>query len=503
VRTIWVLGDQLHPSRGALTDADPVRDRVLVVLSLAKLRERPWHLQRAHLIVTAMRRLARDLEDRGFEVDWRQAPSMAVGFHAHVDAHGPDEVVAMAPPNRRGRRTLQRLGVTLVPNDQFLCDEDTFAAFADEHAREDGSLTMETFYRWQRRRLGVLMDGEEPAGGRWNYDQDNREPPPADGGRWPDPVTSDLDDLDHEVLDHLASLDGVQLVGAPPDGTWATSRRRALARLRHAVDEVLPRFGPHQDAVVGHAWVTSHTLLSHALNLGLLYADEVVEAAEEAYRDGRVPVASAEGFIRQVVGWREFVHGLYRWHDDTWRDEDVLGADLPLPPALRWEADTDLNCLATTLRWIDQHGYAHHIPRLMILANLATLAGIRPSELTAWMHASFVDGADWVMVPNVVGMGTYADGGRMSTKPYVSGGNYLDRMTDLCRSCRFDPKQRVGEDACPFTTLYWDFLDRHRAVLGDNRRLARPYATLSRLTDLDEVRDRAGYVREALVEGRL
>ncbi|MFA9431060.1 cryptochrome/photolyase family protein [Egicoccus sp. AB-alg2] len=502
-RTLWVLGDQLHPTGGVLAGARPGVDRILFVLSLAKLRERPWHRQRAHLFVAGMRRLAVDLERRGFEVDWREADSWRAGLEAHVRDHRPDAVEAMEPLNRRGRATLERLGVELRRNDQFLCHYDEFADWADRHQRGDGSVLLEDFYRWQRRRLGVLMDGDAPAGGRWNLDADNRQPPPRDGRDWPPVTTSALDELDREVMDHLESLPGVRLFGAPPDGTWATSRRRALHRLQRFVEEVLPGFGAHQDAMLQRSWAMRHSLLSHALNAGMLHPGEVVEAAEIAYREGRVPLNSAEGFVRQVVGWREFVWGLYWWRDADWRAANVLGNDQPLPPAFTGAASTDARCVATSVGWIERHAYAHHIPRLMVLANLATLAGVRPQELTAWMHASFVDGADWVMVPNVVGMGMYADGGSMSTKPYVSGGKYIDRMSDFCGDCRYDPKQRVGERACPFTTLYWDFLDRHRDVLADNRRLARPYATLERLADVEEVRRRAKEVRARLAAGTL
>jgi deoxyribodipyrimidine photolyase-related protein len=503
VDTVWVLGDQLNRGLAHLREADPAATRVLLVLSRGKLRSRRWHRQRAHLIVTAMRRFAVELEEAGFAVDWREAETFRHGFRAHVDEHDPGTVRAMEPANLAGRRLLEDLGVELVRSDQFLCHYDDFAAWADQHERPDGSLVMEDFYRWQRRRLDVLMDGDEPTGGRWNLDHENREPPPADGGEWPDAVTSRLDELDREVMDQLDAMEGVELFGAPPDGTWATSRRRALARLDRFVDEVLPGFGPYEDAVVSHHWHLNHSLLSHALNLGLLHPREVVERAEAAYREGRAPLASVEGLVRQVIGWREFVWGVYwRWMPG-YADANELGYDRPLPPALTGEAATGMSCVRQVVGWVDRHAYAHHIPRLMVLANLATLAGVRPAEVTDWMWRSFVDGAEWVMVPNVVGMGMYADGGRMSTKPYVSGGNYLSRMTDLCDDCRFSPRRRTGEDACPFTTLYWDYLARHQDRLRGNHRLARPYATLDRLSDLDAVRERAAEVLERLDAGTL
>ncbi|MGD9751563.1 MAG: cryptochrome/photolyase family protein, partial [Acidimicrobiia bacterium] len=371
-------------------------------------------------------------------------------------------------------------------------------------------LVMEDFYRWQRRRLGYLMDADQPAGGRWNFDHDNRQPPPrnAPADFWPEPPRQPLDDLDAEVLDDLARLEAdgtIRLTGSPPDGTWATSRAEAQRRLTHAVEVVLPRFGPHEDAMLTTSWHLAHTLLSPYLNLGLLHPAEVCDAAEAAFRAGRVPVASAEGFIRQIIGWREYVWALY-WHHgpDAYRRANALDARRPLPPAFTAGPDTtQLRCLHHTLGDIDRHGWTHHIQRLMILANLALLAGVDPQALTRWMWANFVDGAEWVMLPNVIGMGTYADGGRMATKPYAAGGAYIDKMSDYCKGCRYDRRRRTGEDACPYTTLYWDFLSRHRERFERNPRVAQQVRAAQRLTDLDEVRRHAVDVLDRLDRGRL
>jgi deoxyribodipyrimidine photolyase-related protein len=498
MRTVWVWGDQLNRDLAHLRGTDPGDTRVLLVVSDAKLAERRWHRQKLHLVVSAMRHFAAELTDVGYEVDLRRAPSMRAGFEAHVDEHGPDTVRAMEPASLPGTRLLERLDVEVVDNDQFLCHWRDFDAWAGDRDR----LTMEAFYRWRRAATGYLMDGDEPAGGRWNLDADNREPPDAElAERAPAPVVSRLDDLDRSTLDWLPD-DG--LWGAPPDGVWATTRRRALARLRRFVDEALPGFGTHQDAMVAGAWSLNHSLLSHALNLGLLHPREVLDAVEDAYRDGRVPLNAAEGFVRQILGWREFVWGVYRRWMPEYVGRNALDARLDVPPAFTGDAPTDMRCVEDTVAQVHDHAYAHHIQRLMVLANLATSAGIHPGKLTDWMHASFVDGYEWVMVPNVHGMGTYADGGRMSTKPYVSGGAYIDRMSEgYCDGCRYDRSRRVGEDACPFTTLYWDVLDRNREVLEGNRRLARPYATLDRLRDLDDVRARATEVRRRLAAGEL
>ena len=497
MRTVWVWGDQLNVDLAHLRGSSPDDSRVLLVVSTAKLTERRWHVQKAHLVISAMRHFAADLEDRGYEVDLRRADSLRAGFEGHVAQFQPDAIRAMEPASLPGRRLLDDLDVEVVDNDHFLCHWRDFADWAGDRER----LRMEDFYRWRRRETGVLMEGEEPVGGRWNFDHDNRKPPTAElAANAPRPVRSELDDIDRDTLDHWLP-EG--LYGAPPDGTWATTRRRALARLRHFVDHALPGFGDHQDAMVTGAWSLNHSLLSHALNLGLLHPQEVIEAAEEAYDDGRAPINAVEGFIRQILGWREFIWGVYHRWMPGWLEENHLDADLKVPPAFTGEADTDMACVADTVRSIHDHAYAHHIQRLMVLANLATSAGVDPRAFTAWMQGAFIDAYEWVMVPNVIGMGTFADGGRMSTKPYVSGGAYIDRMSDHCGGCRYDRSQRSGADACPFTTLYWDMLDRNRKVLAGNHRMARQYHTLDRLKDLDELRQRAVEVRTRLGRGEL
>lgn len=255
--------------------------------------------------------------------------------------------------------------------------------------------------------------------------------------------------------------------------------------------------------MVERSWHLAHSLLSPALNLGLLLPGEVCDAAERAYRSGAVPIASAEGFIRQVIGWREYVWGLYwRWMPG-FRDANALGAHAPLPAAFTDPATTEMRCVAHTVQGVEDRGWAHHIQRLMVLANLATLAGVEPQEVVTWFTDWFVDGAEWVMLPNVIGMGIHADGGRMATKPYVSGGRYIDRMSDHCGRCRYDPTKRVGDDACPHTTLYWDFLDRHRQRFAKNPRLAQPVRGLDRLTDLPAIRRRADQVRQGLTDGTI
>jgi deoxyribodipyrimidine photolyase-related protein len=495
VDTVWVLGDQLNRAFSGLAEARPDTHRVLFVHAADLIGRSGRHRQRTHLVVAAMRRFAGDLLTEGFEVDEREAPSLAAGLAAHRERFRPRRVVAMEPSSRPAARLFRRRGVETVRSNQFLCHYEEFAAWAENRNR----LRNEDFYRWQRRRLGYLMDGDQPAGGRWNFDAENRRPPPADERPWPRRRRFPLDDLDREVIAALPA----GAPGADPAGWWPTSRRQALERLEEFVDGVLPHFGPWQDAMLGDDWHLAHSLLSPALNIGLLRPAEVCDAVEGAFRAGRVPIESAEGFVRQVIGWREYVWGLYWLWGEEYEDRNEFGAALALPASFRG-APTRMRCVAEAVAGIEARGYAHHIQRLMVLGNLALLAGVRPGEMVRWMRDSFVDGADWVMLPNVIGMALHADGGMMATKPYAAGGGYIDRMSDSCKSCPFDPKRRTGTESCPFTVLYWDFLDRHRDRLGANRRMVLQVRNLDRIAgDLAAIRTRAAQIRQGLVEGSL
>jgi len=492
--TIWVFGDQLNRSIGPLGRARPGTDRILFIESSEHLGRRSWHRQRAHLFVAGIRRLASELAADGFDVDRQRAPTYAEGLAAHRRAFTPDRVVAMAPSSFGGRRLLDRLGVDQTPDERFLTDVADFEALF--HGKD--RLTMETFYRWQRRRLGYLMDGDEPATGRWNYDEANRRSLPRGGVDFPEPVIDELDQLDAEVMADLPA----SLIGAPPCGIWPTSREAALARLRHAVDVVLPRFGPYEDAMTTTSWHLAHTLLSPALNLGLLHPREVADAIEAAYRSGAVEIASAEGLLRQIIGWREYVRCIYWSEGPEYLDRNELGAHRALPPVFRG-APTEMACVKSILLDVESYGWTHHIPRLMVLGNLGLLSGVEPRALMDWMWERFVDGAEWVMAPNVIGMTLHADGGRMATKPYAAGGAYIDKMSDFCGRCRFVRAERTGQDACPFTTLYWDFIARHADRFRHDPRMARQVAATKNLGDLAQVRVRAVEVLDRLDRGAL
>jgi deoxyribodipyrimidine photolyase-related protein len=467
----WIFADQLGPH---FLDA-PGRP-VLLVESKAVFRRRAFHRQKAHLILSAIRHRARD-----DEVELVRTETYAEAVR------GP--VSVCHPTSRAARGLVRRLpGVEVLPPRGFVTAPADFVAWAGgrDHLR------MEDFYRDARRRHGVLMDGAEPAGGRWNLDADNREPPPRGAAHLdvPPPPAIVEDEIDEQVradLDRWQRVDGIEFVGVDGPRLFPATRAEALARLRHFVEHRLPAFGPHEDAMLAGDPLMAHSMLSAALNLGLLDPLEVIERAEEAYREGRVPLSSAEGFIRQILGWRDFIWHLYWYFEPGYRAANELGARRQLP---KWFADLDADavearCLSDVLAGVRDRGWVHHIPRLMVLGNYAMQRGWRPGAVADWFHRSFVDGYEWVMTANVIGMSQYADAGRMSTKPYASGGAYINRMSDYCGGCRYDPKVRTGDDACPYTAGYWSFLARNETVLAGNHRMRQPMRGLHRLTDLD------------------
>jgi len=481
-RTVLVLGDQLSTDLGALADADPGRDRIVMVESWAKLAQRPWHRQKLHLVLGAMRRFAEELRGEGFVVDLRRAPTLRAGLDdAGVD---PDHLVATAPSTWDLRHALTRWGVAQVASGGFLVGEEAFARWA----RGRRSLGLETFYRGVRREHGWLLEpGGEPAGGQWNHDHANRQPPPRGGVSPPAPWQPQEDEIDEAVradLDRWEHEGHLALWGEDRPRTFAASRSEARAALADFVAHRLPGFGPLEDAVVAEEPVLWHAQLSGPLNLGLLHPREACDAVDRAWQRETDPerIGSYEGFLRQVAGWREYVWGLYWWRMPQWRHDDHLGHRGPVPAAY-WDGDTDLRCVAASVADLAERAWLHHIPRLMILGNHALLAGVSPQALTDWFHATFADAYEWVMLPNVVGMSQWADGGVMATKPYAASANYINRMTTYCRGCRYDPKQRTGEDACPFNALYWDFLARHRPALADNPRTRQILRHLDRFSE--------------------
>jgi deoxyribodipyrimidine photolyase-related protein len=478
---LWCFGDQLGPAVHGLPQ-HAQRDVVLVESS-AVLRRRPFHRQKLHLLLSGMRHLDGELGDRSTHhrtTTYREALEK-VG--RPVVVHEP---TSWAAKDFVERLQAEGLVAAILPTTTFARPKAEFAAWAGEGS----SFTMETFYRNQRTRFDVLMEGDSPVGGTWNLDHDNREPPPKKVrtlGVDP-PWFPTEDEIDEQVRADLDAMD-LPTVGADGPRLFAVTPDEARKALRQFVDHRLDPFGPYEDAVLAGDWTMAHSLLSVPQNLGVLHPLEAVAAAEQAYHDGTARLNSVEGFVRQVLGWREYIWHLY-WHfGKDYGRENELRHRTKLP---RWWTELDGDavtaaCLSDTLNGVRDRGWVHHIPRLMILGNFALQHGYRPGELSDWFATSFVDGFAWVMPPNVVGMSQHADGGKLATKPYASGGAYINRMTDHCGDCAFDPKVRVGEKACPFTAGYWQFVHRHQDRLRANQRTARAVATMDRLSDLDAV----------------
>jgi deoxyribodipyrimidine photolyase-related protein len=345
----------------------------------------------------------------------------------------------------------------------------------------------------QRTRLGVLVEDGKPVGGQWNFDQDNRLPPPKNY-TWPKYLEQARDEIDLEVAKEL-KLEATT--------TWATTRQGALAQLHHFLKHHMDAFGPYEDAVAKDNWAMHHSLLSPYLNNGLLHPAEVIAETLKAYKKNDYAIQSVEAFVRQVIGWREYINGMYWFLGYEYREANALNANRTLLTVFKNSKATSMNCVQGVVADIEKRSWTHHIPRLMILSNLALITGVNPQEFLDWMRENFIDATEWVMVPNIIGMGTYADGGKLMTKPYPAGGAYISRMTEFCKTCVYDPKKRSGDDACPFSTLYWDFLDRHRETFKMNHRMAQQLKGLDRLSDLPELRERAKTVLNGLDKGTI
>ncbi len=480
----WCFADQLGPHF-----LDRPDQPVLLIESKAVFARRRFHRQKAHLVLSALRHRAAELGD--------QAQFSQVHTYAEALDRVREPLSVCAPTTWSSRDyVLRRPGLTVLAARGFVATQEEFAAWAEGRGRR--RLLMEDFYRDNRRRHDVLMDGAEPVGGRWNLDHDNREPPPSDGRLGiPEPWWPEEDEIDEQVradLDRWEADGDVAFVGDDGPRLFPVTREEALHRLRDFLDTRLGAFGPHEDAMLaGDRWMT-HSLLSPAVNLGLLDPIEEVHAAEQRYRDSvaegdPLPLNSVEGFVRQVMGWRDYIWHTY-WHfGRDFRHANALAAHEAVPD---WLADlddgaVDAACVSDVLGDLRRDGWVHHIPRLMVLGNYALQRGIDPLAMTDWFHRSFVDGYDWVMVANVVGMSQHADGGLLATKPYAAGGAYIDRMSDYCGGCRYDPRKRLGENACPFTAGYWAFLQRNRERLAPNQRMRRALQGLDRLKGLEEV----------------
>ena len=496
-RLLFVTFDQLNRERGVLRTANSQSDRIVFIQNDTFICSRRWHRQRLFFLLSSARHFAAELEREGFTVDWLHANNVSSALKSHAKKHGNLEIWATHPSSFGLLSALMKCEAHIIENDFFLTSREQF----DTWAVSQKTFTMENFYRRQRVRLNVLMEGDKPIGGAWNFDADNRLPPPKNH-KYEPPLHFETDEIDKEVQREIEEM-GDSLWGSMSDGAWATTRDGALQQLSFFLDRHFQQFGPYEDAMPEESWAVHHSLLSPYLNNGLLLASEVIDAVLQRFEKGDIPLSSCEGFVRQVIGWREYINGMYWFLGDDYRSRNGLNAQESLFPLFHDSTRTRMNCVGSIVRDVENRSWAHHIPRLMVLSNLALITGTNPQEFLDWMRESFIDAADWVMVPNVIGMGVHADGGQLMTKPYAAGGAYISRMSNYCKKCEYNPKNRTGDDACPFTTLYWDFLDRHRDEFARNHRMAQQVRGIDRLQDMDQVRIRAREVVAGLARGEM
>lgn len=504
---VLVLGDQLDPRSAVFDGFDPSADVVWMAEVAGEATHVPSHKARIALFLAAMRHFRDGLRADGVPVrytaldDADNTGSLCGELGQAVRDMRPERLVVARPGEWRVLHGLRSaagdLGVPLEmrPDRHFVSTLEQFEEFAEGRK----SLVMEHFYRAIRRRMGVLMDGDDPAGDKWNLDKQNRENFGAAGPpEHSEPMSFTPDETTRAVLDlveerfpeHPGSLAGFD---------WPVTPGQARRALSHFVKRQLPGFGPSQDAMWSGEPYLFHSRLSAAMNLKFLGPMEAVRAAEAAYRQGEAPLNSVEGFVRQIIGWREYVRGIYWRFMPDYARGNALAADADLP-GFYWTGETDMHCLACCIGQTLEHAYAHHIQRLMVTGLFALLLGVEPRQVHEWYLAIYADAVEWVEMPNVLGMSQYADDGIMATKPYAATGQYINRMSNYCVDCSYKPSERVSERACPFTTLYWDFLARHRQRLSSNNRMVLQLRNLDRLDDETSagIRQRADALRAEL-----
>ena len=490
-KSVWILGDQLLRSHPALEQTADGSVRIVLVESLEQAQRRPYQRKKLVLLFSAMRHYAEALRGAGYEVDYVRAARAIDGLRQHVAAHEPDALYTMAASSYRGRRFQReylagKLGiqVVVIPNSQFLVEEHNPVPDPEPERQ----YIMEYFYRDMRRHYNVLMTADdEPLGGQWNYDKQNRKPlpqsvsPPADPSFEPDEIT-------RAVMDEVAELSG--LSGTVEGFAYAVTHQGAQAAFGNFIAHRLAQFGPYEDALSQRSHSLFHSVLSPYLNIGLLEPRPLIRAAERAYREERAPLNSVEGFVRQILGWREFMYWQY-WRQmpellgkNSWEARRAL-------PAFFWTGETDMACLAHALQRAVTTGYNHHIERLMVIGNFCMLAGLEPAAVNDWFSSLYIDAYDWVMPPNVIGMALNADGGLTATKPYIASANYINKMGDHCQQCTFDHQARHGQEACPYNFLYWNFLLEHESRLRSNPRLGPNVLGLRYLDEADRQAVRA------------
>ncbi len=483
-----ILGDQLNTQISSLDDCDKDNDVILMCEVWGEATYVKHHKKKIAFLFSAMRHFAEELEGAGYTVrytkldDKDNAKSLKGEIERAVKDVKPDEIIVTFPGEYRVLKDMEGwkdefgIPVQIREDTRFLCQPEKFEQWAEGRKQ----LRMEYFYREMRKDYDILMDGDNPEGGEWNYDSENRKPP-KEGLDVPAPYNGQADDITKDVLklveeefsDHFGDLEPFY---------FAVTRDKALYALDKFIEERLPNFGTYQDAMVQDEPWMFHAHIGFYLNCGLLLPLECVKKAEQAYKDGNAPLNAVEGFIRQIIGWREFVRGIYWMHMPGYADENFFGAKRDLPE-FYWTAQTKMNCLRQCVSETKQNAYAHHIQRLMVLGNFALIAGLDVKQVNEWYLIVYADAYEWVEMPNVSGMVLFADGGVLASKPYASSGSYINKMSDYCKGCTYKVTKKNGVEACPFNYLYWNFLDDNRDKLENNPRIAMMYRTLDKMDD--------------------
>ncbi len=485
---IPILGDQLSHKLSSLDGADPATSVLLMMEVAEETTYVRHHKRKIAYIFSAMRHYAEALRAEGWQVDYvtlddpENSGSFTGEIARAVARHAPEQIVVTHSGEWRVQAALESwetlfgIPVDIRADTRFI----TPAGFFEDWAKGRKQLRMEFFYRDMRRHTGLLMTGDKPEGGAWNYDSENRKPA-KDGAKVPRRIGFAPDAITNDVLalvaarfaDHPGNLNNFD---------FAVTAEQAAEAEAAWLRDCLPKFGDYQDAMVSGEPFMWHALLAPYINSGLVDPLALCRKVEAEYRKGRVPLNAAEGFIRQIIGWREYVRGIYWWAGPDYVKRNFLGATRNLPD-FYWTGDTDLNCLKQAVGQTLDYAYAHHIQRLMITGNFAMLTGVDPEQVHEWYLQVYADAYEWVELPNTLGMSQFADGGLLASKPYAASGAYINRMSDYCGGCRYDVKEKTGQNACPFNALYWDFLARNRDKLGDNIRLAMPYRNWDKMAE--------------------
>lgn len=485
---IVILGDQLSLQNPALKKANKQQDTILMVEVMEEATYVEHHPKKIAFIFSAMRHFAQSLEQDGYHIryvkldDAHNQGSFTSEVRRAVKDLSYDEIFVLHPGEYRVLKAIEQwehltqCKTHILDDDRYYCSIEDFKIWAEGRK----TLRMEYFYREMRKRYNILMDKDKPVGGEWNYDDQNRKSIPDDLDL-PERLKFEPDEMTSEVLALVDEKFGHHFGDLTP--FWfAVTRSDARKALDHFLKECLDRFGDYQDAMIHNHHLLFHSLLSMYINVGILDPSEVVEAAQKRYQEGKAPLNAVEGFIRQIIGWREFIRGVYWLKMPGYGDENFLNAKRPLPD-FYWSGETDMNCMTQAINATKENAYAHHIQRLMVTGNFALLAGLDPKDVQEWYLAVYADAFEWVEMPNVVGMALFADGGVFASKPYAGGGSYINKMSNYCSNCYYSVTKKNGERACPFNYLYWNFLIENKDKLEGNSRVAMMYSTLKRMND--------------------